>query len=606
MYHKITISILLSTLLLWGDSNSSILGDTNRSKYAIFSKDEKIEFPSHKITFEFVGEHQLQESDLQKAMGVDVKSSYEFWKDYNPTIKDKLIPTLEPSMRSFLDSEGYYDATFTIKTTTDRVLITIKEDKPVKIYDINITSDYNISKIVDFQKDEVFATKKFIAIKQNIVDRLMRDGYCSYELDSKAFVDLDRHRADLRYILKKGGICRFGRVTIKGSESVDDHVITSRIRAREGKRFSTERIQESYDALYALDAFDVVGVKYDRKFYNVVPIDVEVADITKPWYFMGGVGFDTNVGARVQSEIIRKNFMGDAKKLRLRLQYSRLEQLAEVTLFTPALLTLWDYSIDSFMKLGYSNLEYTGFMEEKVYATGSFTYTNEVFELNMGFTMEDLSISLLDSYDEDKLTEAIATGDFFLAYPFISFIYDKRDSKLNPKYGYYVAGMLEYGIPYDEDASGYIKYQIEGRAIYSIDKLTLATVAKVGILEEKENEVPESKKFFAGGVYSNRAYGYRRMGVIITPTRYGIDGAMTMANLSLEADYPLVGDIYGAVFNDNTMLTVNSYDFTGDIISSAGVGVRYVTPIGPIKLDIGMNVRDPSQYGIQFQIGQSF
>ncbi len=96
------------------------------------------------------------------------------------------------------------------------------------------------------------------------------------------------------------------------------------------------------------------------------------------------------------------------------------------------------------------------------------------------------------------------------------------------------------------------------------------------------------------------------MGVIFSPTRYGIEGASTMANLSLEMDYPIWGNIYGAVFNDNTMLTINSYDFTGDIISSAGVGVRYMTPIGPIKIDVGMNVRDVSQYGIQFQIGQSF
>jgi translocation and assembly module TamA len=54
------------------------------------------------------------------------------------------------------------------------------------------------------------------------------------------------------------------------------------------------------------------------------------------------------------------------------------------------------------------------------------------------------------------------------------------------------------------------------------------------------------------------------------------------------------------------MLTDDSYDFTGEIITSAGVGVRYMTPVGPFKLDVGMNVQDPSQYGISFQIGQSF
>jgi translocation and assembly module TamA len=54
------------------------------------------------------------------------------------------------------------------------------------------------------------------------------------------------------------------------------------------------------------------------------------------------------------------------------------------------------------------------------------------------------------------------------------------------------------------------------------------------------------------------------------------------------------------------MLTDQAYNFKGEIITAAGVGVRYMTPIGPFKLDVGFNVQDPTQYGISFQIGQSF
>ena len=79
-----------------------------------------------------------------------------------------------------------------------------------------------------------------------------------------------------------------------------------------------------------------------------------------------------------------------------------------------------------------------------------------------------------------------------------------------------------------------------------------------------------------------------------------------MANLSLEANYPLWDKLYGAVFTDNTILTNESYDFGGDVLTSAGAGVRYVTPLGPIKVDLGMNVNDPEQYAIWFQVGQSF
>jgi len=600
MLLKIIGIFLLSVVLLWGESK-----ETAKSDHSLFAE-EKIELPSHLIHFAFEGKHHLEAGDFQSALGVDSKSFFAFWSDKKPTIKDKLLPTLEESLRSYLDSEGFYDATFAIKTNKTDVFVTVKEGEPVRVADINISSDYDISALVTFEKDEIFTAKKFITIKGAIVEKMMKEGYCSHELDSKAYVNLDSHRADLNYLLKKGGVCTFGEITIKGEKTIDERVIISRIRARKGKQFSTERIQESYDALYALDAFDGVAINYDRKFYNVVPIDVVVAEISKPWSFVGGIEYDTNVGAGAHTEIIRKNFMGNAKKLSMKLQYSKIEQVAEVSLFTPALFGFGDYYFDSFATIGYSNLEYTGFMEKKGYARAYLAYTNEAWEIRAGFALENIEISLLNDYDETKLTQAISPGTYFLAYPFLYFTYDKRDSKLNPKYGYYFSGMAEYGLPYDSEASAYLKYSLEGRAIYTVRNLTMAMVAKMGIVDETQNEVPESKLFFGGGSYSNRAYGYKRMGVILSPTRYGIEGAKTMANLSLEADYPLVGNLYGAVFTDNTMLTINSYDFSGDIITSAGVGLRYMTPIGPIKIDIGMNVRDISQYGIQFQIGQSF
>ena len=559
---------------------------------------------SHAITFK--GYKDISLSDLESAMSVDNKSAIEFWKDDNPRIKDKLIPTLGDSLRSFYDSEGYYDANFTIKTTDKLVTITIDEAKPVLITDINISSDYNLTELMTFTKGEVFKAKKFINIKNNIAQALLKEGYCSYDLDSKAYVDLDKREVKLQYKLRKDGICTFGKVTIKGLERIDDAVVVSRVRAREGKQFSTERIQESYDALYALDAFDIVAVKYDRKFFNVVPVDIEVKEITKKNYFMGGVGYDTNVGAGIRGEYIRKNFFGDAQKLKIKASYSNIEQLLELTHYMPAFLNIWDYSIDLVGKIGYSNLEYEGFMEEKSYLESYFAYTNEKLSIQAGISLANIDISLLDNIDEDQLTQAISDGTFFLIYPFLRFTYDRRDSKINPKYGYYFYGMVEYGIDYDTDASSYLKYILEGRAIHTFGDLTLATVAKVGIIDEFANSLPESKLFFAGGGYSNRAYGYNRIGVILSPERYGIDGAYTMANLSVEADYPIIGDLYGAIFTDNTMLTINSYDFTGDILTSAGFGVRYLTPIGPIKLDVGINIHDPSQYGISFQIGQSF
>jgi translocation and assembly module TamA len=233
-------------------------------------------------------------------------------------------------------------------------------------------------------------------------------------------------------------------------------------------------------------------------------------------------------------------------------------------------------------------------------------YESEYFKLIAGATMEAIEISRLD--DNISILPDDSYNTFLLAYPYIDVTYDGRDSKLNPKYGYFLRAYMEMGVPTDDASSLYLKSEIEARGIYTISNLTMAIVGKMGSiqLEDERMGVPESKKFFGGGAYSNRAYGFRELGVIVSPTEYKDWGALSMANLSLEIDYPVWGDLSVAAFTDNTMLNEDNYDFSGEIITSAGAGVRYMTPVGPFKFDVGMNVQDPSQYGISFQIGQSF
>ncbi|PHS36768.1 MAG: hypothetical protein COB07_12110 [Sulfurovum sp.] len=577
------------------DANSK-----KKSFLSFLSFDDEVVIPSHEIYFK--GQKHVDDKALQEAMGVDTKSIFAFWKADKPRLKDKLLPTLEQSLDNFYDSEGYYNAEFSIKTSKTEVTVNIVENEPMKIHDINISSDHDISELVTVKKGQIFRSKEFVSIKNNIIESLLKGGYCSHDLDSKAYVDLNTHEVNIRFTLEKGAVCTFGKTRIRGLETIDESVILSRVRAREGERVNIDRIRETHDAIYELDAFDFVSVKHDRKFYNVVPLDIEVTEVARPWYFKGDVDYDTSLGVRVGAEVLRTNFMGDAKYISLGLTYSRLDKLAELRYFVPAFFKISDYYIDLTGKIGYSTFKYTGFREKKTFAEAFLSYNDERLSLNAGFSIEDIDISLRRFY----YPETLGTGNFSSLYPFFNFVYDNRDSKFDPKSGYYIGGTVEYGLPYKEDTGSYLKYSLEGRVIHTFSDLTLAAVAKAGIVDKDKNEIPESKLFFAGGVNSNRAYGYKRVGVIYSPALYGVEGGSTMANLSLEANYPIGDDLYAAVFSDNTMLTKDEYDFSGDILSSAGLGIRYITPFGPIKFDVGMNVHDTSEYAMHFQIGQSF
>ena len=567
---------------------------------------EDIVLPTHNISF--TGQTFFKKPKLENALGIDHKSFFEFWKKDSPVIKDKLIPTLKDSISSFYASQGFYDTKTNIKLTKDNVVVNIDANKPVKVNKINIQSDYDISSFIKAKTGKTFRAKTFITSKNDIIEALLKDGYCSYDLDTKAYVDLDKHSVDLKYTLKKGGICTFGKLSLFGLKTIDKKIVISKIRALEGKRFSTKLVQKTSNSLYNLGAFDSVLINVDRKIYNVIPVDISFEEIENPYHLEVGAGYDTYEGSRVHGDITKYNFLGDAQKLNFRASWSKLEQLSILSYFKPAFLKLSNYGIDFGSSIGYSNLKFDGFKEEKSFVKAYFLYDNDKTKLKAGIASEVININALANLNSNQyLIRAVNEGNFILFYPYIDFIYDARDSKLNPKHGYYFATYSEFGISREAGSSSYIKVELEARAITTFKNLTLAMVGKIGTLNDKTGTgLPESKYFFGGGSYSNRAYGFRQMGVIVSNEKDTIYGASSMTNLSLEADYPIWGNIYGAVFNDNTMLNDKSYSFKGDIISSAGVGVRYVTPIGPFKLDVAFNTNNPSIYGVSFQIGQSF
>jgi len=544
---------------------------------------------------------------LFDALDVKQKNPLLFWKEEQPSLDIKLLPTLPQTLKSFYDSEGFYDANFTIKENNSSIDIDIKAGKPIIVKELNITEDANVSSIISFKKGDRFRAKAFIQIKQNIIEALLDKGYCSYDFDTKAFIDLEKHTAALRYLLKKGGICTFGDANVEGLESIEKEIILSRVRAKKGERFDPKKVEQTYTDIYRLNSFDSVLVSVDRKFYNVVPVDIEVHEVENAYHFEGGVGYDTYIGPRIHASLIKKNFYGNAQQSGIRLSWSKREQLAIGKYYKPALFIWWDYGIDFGSEFGYSNLEFRGFKEKKGFGKFYLEHNEGRLNLRGGLALENIDITSHEDLNKNETPlQAVSAGNFLLLYPYLNIVYDARDDKLNPKYGYYLSSSVEYGLDYKSDATSYIKSLFEARVMHTFNDLTLASVVKIGVVDEKVNRLPESKRFFAGGSFANRAYGFNSIGVITSKTTDTIFGGYTWENLSFEANYPLIGKVYGALFNDNTMLNDTSYDFTGNIISSAGIGIRYLTPIGPFKVDVGVNVNKPSQYGISFQIGQSF
>ncbi|MDQ7046640.1 MAG: hypothetical protein Q9M39_03120 [Sulfurovum sp.] len=182
-------------------------------------------------------------------------------------------------------------------------------------------------------------------------------------------------------------------MTIIGNKTVDDDVLKSRVHAKEGERFSTELVNDTSDAMYGLLAFDSVLIAVDRKIYNVVPVDIKVKEMERPYHFEAGLGYDTYVGARVHSSLTKHNFFGDAQMLNLKLAWSKLEQLAMLSFYRPVLFDISGYYIGIGAKLGYSNLEFDGFQEEKTFLRTYLDHQSERVNLKVGIASEVINVN---------------------------------------------------------------------------------------------------------------------------------------------------------------------------------------------------------------------
>jgi translocation and assembly module TamA len=577
------------------------------------------------ITFE--GNHYITTASLEEVVGAKKASPIAIWKEKTATINALYIPKLNEIFRLYYQKEGFYDAN--ISHTIDRygIHFFIKEKRYIKIKNIYIESDFYIDDLIELKRNRRFRAELFSNTKSAIKNRLLESGFCNYNLDTKAYIDLKEYSANIEIKLKKGSLCHFGKIDIEGSNSIDNEVVLSRLHFREGDIFDIEKIKESYNSLYAMEAFDQINIKENKsniltlkeikKKYNsiyktdsfdklyediskksdtLIPMSVKFKEIQQKSHSRIGLGYATDLEFQAKYHWEYKNFYGGARKLLFDILYSKKQKRIENNFLNPAFLTLWGYHMDFQNSAGYSEESNLHDYDEKViYDRFYLMHQGDEWFHSVGIGVENRDIS------NDK--------NFFIIYPFMKLIYDQRDSKVDPKNGFYFSHEMEYGLPYSPDSTTYLKYLEELRLIYTINSITLSGIGRIGAIQVYDNRLPESKKFFAGGAFSNRAYGYDRIGITKSSTEIEENrGGYNIANLTLETNFPLYKSIYMGFFSDNTMISENQgvWEFTDRVIYSAGFGLRYMTPIGPFKIDFGFNLHKYSENAIHFQIGQSF
>lgn len=545
------------------------------------------------LPINFQGNEYVSERELYDMLNLSKPYLYEFWKK-EPTVDPDKAALIAQAVQNYYRSRGFFHATVLHSQKDSTLQILIQENLPIRISNISINSKLNIKLSIPFQNGTIFDPQQFDQSKKDIKLLYADQGYCNAEVEAKTWIDTDTNNAYLTYDVVPSELCYFGKITINPSQNIDLDIIGSLLYVQEGDLFSTKSIRQSYQSLYASEGISKAVIDTDTREQEKVLVSVSVTENEKPIRFQIGLGASSDEGLMALLGIKHRNLFGNLKTLALNTRVTEIKQTVQTNFDMPLA-----NRTSSGAEVGYENEIFLGFKEERVFGS-LFLKQRDIPHQFQESLVFDHSLTY-DSQDE----VLFQPGALFILSPKLDWNYDTRNNILSPTTGHFIRSEIMGSLQSEISDASYYKYKLSGAYIIPFLPSTVALKASFGSLHLFNGDIPPSYLFYAGGMNSNRAYGYRKLG----PTNQDGDpmGFDSLLETTAEYRFAIYGKLKGVLFNDNTFIGKTEIPDYDQGYYSAGVGLRYVTPIGPIAIDFGFDINEPKeQYAFHFHIGELF
>ena len=411
---------------------------------------------------------------------------------------------------------------------------------------------------------------------------------------------------DVTLTLAAGPVAGYGETTVEGTQAVDRDFTAYMAGLKPGKRYSPEEIDEARERLLALEVFNSVTLKEADKLDAAgnIPIGVQVSERKFRYFGVGGT-FSNTEGLGVEGYWGHRNLFGHAEKLRIDGAISGIGSNAIGKLNYNAGIMFEKPGVIGPASKFFANLK-TVYEHPDAYDRFS---TKGGFGVSYELTPRQ-TVSAELSLDYSKITDSFGKHDYLIASVPLQYVFDNRDDKLNPTKGFRA---LAYAEPSYDLLNGatFVKLKAEGsayRALDSAGRFVAAGRAAIGsIVGASLQEVPADRRFYAGGGGSVRGYAYQGIGPKAADGQP--IGGLSWFETSIEMRYRVTDTIGIVPFVDAGTVSTKQFPDFADVKVGAGVGLRYITPFGPLRVDAAVPLNrgpgDP-RFGIYAGIGQAF
>ncbi|HEX2136943.1 MAG TPA: autotransporter assembly complex family protein [Microvirga sp.] len=478
-------------------------------------------------------------------------------------------------------------------------------------------------RILRVRDSEPARSATVLAIEARLVDRFRELGHPLVKVVRRdPVVDHRAKTLDVTFLLDPGPRAAIGTVTVRGTQDVDPAVVRSFIYTEPGDPYSPKAVAGIRRSVARIEALGSVRVREAEALdaNGRLPLTVEVTE-RPPRLFGIAARYSTVDGPGVRTYWAHRNLFGGAERLRLdadaffvdrdrpadprtgrrddSFDWGNLGARFGASFLKPA---LWGTRDDFLLDATVAREITEGYTSRFAGATAAIRHRfTDTFSAQAGLEVET-----------GQSSDSLGRVDYTLVGLPVSATYDSTDNLLDPTEGVRASGSV---IPYPGflgSDPGIVIAKGQASTYYALDEEARYVLAgRVGfgsIVGAELAEIPSNRRFFAGGGGSVRGYEYRTLG---PKGPFGDPiGGRSLLEGSVEARLKIT-DTIGIVpfFDMGTAFEGSLPDFDERIRMSAGLGLRYYTGIGPIRLDVAFPIdkeRGDRPAAVYISLGQAF
>lgn len=560
------------------------------------------------------GAEKIPVKKVRKVMKTKERGFFSFLTKSGYYRKDEMRNDIERIKDLYLNN-GYIKVAVSapeLKLSEDKrtmeIKIAIQEGEQYRIDPIDIEGNKNypkeeLLKLLSIKKGDIFSREALRKDISSIVNFYSERGYALATVIPDVIPDDEKRTVKLILRIQEGDLFRIGRIEIFGNTKTWDKVIRREMRLDEGDIFNSKLLRRSYERINNLQFFDTVELNpKPNSETKTVDIDIKVKERPTGMLSVGG-GYSSIDRWVAMVDLTQGNLGGRGQYIKLRGEFGGRRTLYELSYRDPWFL---DKPLSFGLSIYKSSREYPLYDRR---ATGFEVSLGKNFSEYWGgsiaYNLESVTIENVDENASQFIKDQEGTRVTSSISPTIA--RDSRDNFLDPSRG--SRNALYLTVAGLGGTNGFVRSVFDSAWFFPWGSTTFSLRGRIGYASGAfGRDLPIYERFYVGGIYTVRGLGFGEAGPV-DENNEPIGGTKELI-FNFEYIFPLIEEarLKGVLFFD----AGKAFDQSEPMDSlrrTAGFGIRWISPIGPIRLEYGRNL-DPKPYEsngrVEFTFGTFF